>query len=62
VILTEKRVTYQKEIVRFNDVIKNLLKKRHPFMTDELRTYKMGEAAVKAAEYQIRNVGTVEFW
>jgi hypothetical protein len=38
VILTEKRVTYQKEIVRFNDVIKNLLKKRHPFMTDELRT------------------------
>jgi hypothetical protein len=41
----------RKEIVWFNDVNKNLLKKRHSiYDRDELRN-KNGEAAVKAAEY-----------
>jgi acetyl/propionyl-CoA carboxylase alpha subunit len=49
-IHTEKHVTFLKEIVLYK-VIKKLTEETpSPFMTDELRQ-KMGEAAVKAAEY-----------
>jgi acetyl-CoA carboxylase biotin carboxylase subunit len=61
-IHTEKHVTFLKEIVLYKASSKLTEETPSPFMTDELRQ-KMGEAAVKAAEYiKYEGAGTVEFW